>query len=337
MSSLEWGRLEQLIKDFSKIKLLVVGDMMLDEYLWGNVERISPEAPVPVLHVEREATVLGGAGNVVRNIVALGASSSFCAIIGDGAPGRRVIELLEELGVDSSGMIVAENRHTIVKTRVVAQTQQIVRFDRETAAPVDKVVDRDLRKAVAAAIEDGVSGVILEDYDKGALTKGVIRDAIKCCAELGLPVAVDPKIELSAFKGASLLKPNLSEAEALTGIRVQSDADLDRVGAQLRKKIGGGDVIVTRGGKGMTIFHGDDERSDIPTPLFEVYDVQGAGDTTIAALVLSICAGATLEEAAVIANAAAGVVVRKTGTATANPEEVIEALPVAIAAARSGR
>ncbi len=337
MSSLEWGHLEKLIKSFPKIKLLVVGDMVLDEYLWGNVERISPEAPVPVLHVAREATVLGGAGNVVRNIVALGGASSFCAIIGDGAPGRRVIELLEELGVDPKGMVVAENRATIVKTRVVAQTQQIVRFDRETDAPLDKGVARDLRTAVAASLENGVDGVILEDYDKGALSKIVVREALKRCGELGIPVAVDPKAELKTFKGATLLKPNLAEAEDLTAIRVKTDADLDRVGAQLRRKIGGGDVIVTRGGKGMTIFHGDAERTDVPTPLFEVYDVQGAGDTTIAALMLSICAGASLEEAAVIANAAAGVVVRKTGTATATPEEVIEALPIAISAARSGR
>jgi len=333
MVRLERRRLESLIKKFKAINLLVVGDMVLDEYLWGKVTRISPEAPVPVLHVQREATVLGGAGNVVRNIVALGARSEFCALIGDGLPGQRVIELLEELGVDAKGMIKAHDRPTIVKTRVVARSQQIVRFDRETEAPVPADVVRKLRAAIRSSLQRA-DGVILEDYGKGVLSKNIASGIMKECKERKLPVAVDPKIDIAPFRGASLLKPNLAEAEALTGIRVRTDADLDRVGQQLQRRCGGGDVIITRGSKGMSLFDQSGERMDVPTPPLEVYDVQGAGDTTIAALVLGLRAGGSLLEAAVIANAAAGVVVKKTGTATANPEEVMEALPAAIAAAR---
>ncbi len=333
MVRLERRRLESLIKKFKAINLLVVGDVVLDEYLWGKVTRISPEAPVPVLHVQREATVLGGAGNVVRNIVALGAQSEFCALIGDGLPGQRVIELLEELGVDAKGMIKAHDRPTTVKTRVVAQSQQIVRFDRETEAPVPADVVRKLRAAIRSSLQRA-DGVILEDYGKGVLSKNIASGIMKECTERKLPVAVDPKIDIAPFRGASLLKPNLAEAEALTGIRVRTDADLDRVGQQLQRRCGGGDVIITRGSKGMSLFDQSGERMDVPTPPLEVYDVQGAGDTTIAALVLSLRAGGSLLEAAVIANAAAGVVVRKTGTATANPEEVMEALPESIAAAR---
>jgi D-beta-D-heptose 7-phosphate kinase/D-beta-D-heptose 1-phosphate adenosyltransferase len=336
MVRLERRRLESLVKKFSAINLLVVGDMVLDEYLWGDVTRISPEAPVPVLHVKREATVLGGAGNVVRNIVALGARSEFCALIGDGAPGQRVIELLEELGVDSKGMIKAHDRPTIVKTRVVAQSQQIVRFDRETEAAVPPDIIRKLRSSVRSALER-VDGVILEDYGKGVLSKNIARGIMKECMERKLPVAVDPKIDIAPFRGASLMKPNLAEAEMLTGIRVRNDADLDRVGQQLRRRCGGGDVIITRGSQGMSLFDKSGKRVDVSTPPLEVYDVQGAGDTTIAALVLSLRAGGSLLEAAVIANAAAGVVVSKTGTATANPEEVLAALPEVIAAAKEKR
>ncbi|MBW2712990.1 MAG: bifunctional hydroxymethylpyrimidine kinase/phosphomethylpyrimidine kinase [Deltaproteobacteria bacterium] len=176
--------------------------------------------------------------------------------------------------------------------------------------------------------------MILEDYGKGVLSKNIASGIMKECKERKLPVAVDPKIDIAPFRGASLLKPNLAEAEALTGIRVRTDADLDRVGQQLQRRCGGGDVIITRGSKGMSLFDQSGERMDVPTPPLEVYDVQGAGDTTIAALVLGLRAGGSLLEAAVIANAAAGVVVKKTGTATANPEEVMEALPAAIAAAR---
>jgi len=321
-----------LIKRFSTVRLLVVGDVVLDEYLWGDVRRISPEAPVPVLHVQKEATVLGGAGNVVRNVVALGGGCEFCAVIGDGSAGHRIVGLLDELGVDPGGMIVARDRPTIVKTRVVARSQQIVRFDRETEMPVGPRVRAAIKRAIAQRLPN-VTGVILEDYGKGALTKPIIRNLLEQCVNEGLPVALDPKRELSSFRGVSLVKPNFQEAQMLTGISVRTESDLMRVCERLQRRLGGCDVVITRGSEGMVIFEGRELRT-VPTPRFEVYDVQGAGDTTIAALVLALRAGASLLEGAVIANAAAGVVVRKTGTATACPEEVIAALPDALRAAR---
>lgn len=305
---------------------------MLDEYLWGDVDRVSPEAPVPVVHVGRESTVLGGAGNVVRNIVALGGGCRFSSAVGDDGAGHRVVELLQALGVDASGIVFAEGRPTTRKTRVVARSQQIVRFDRETEEPLPPAVARRLVAAATQAL-DRSDGVILEDYGKGALSSRVLAALMRRFREAGLFVAVDPKRELAPFRGAALVKPNLREAEALSGIRIRDERDLARAAKKLRRRLGGSDVIVTRGGQGMTLFHGERPPVEVHTAAKEVFDVQGAGDTTIAALVLALRAGATLLEAAVIANAAAGVVVGKVGTATASPDEVCALLPAAIDAA----
>lgn len=331
---LDRRRLERVVREFSRVRLLVVGDVVLDEYLWGDVDRVSPEAPVPVVHVGRESTVLGGAGNVVRNVVALGGRCRFCSVVGEDGAGRRVIDLLKELDVDPRGLVVVPGRPTTRKTRVVARGQQIVRFDRETLDPLGAAPARRLVEAVSGEVPHA-DGVILEDYGKGALSKGVLAAAMRRFREAGAFVAVDPKTELAPFRGASLLKPNLREAESLTGLRIRDARDLARAADRLRRRIGGGDVVVTRGGEGMTLFEGGAPGVDVHTAVREVFDVQGAGDTTIAALVLALRAGASLLEAAVIANAAAGVVVAKVGTATATPEEVCRLLPAAIDAARS--
>jgi rfaE bifunctional protein kinase chain/domain len=328
---LELRRLEKLVGGFPDVRLLVVGDVVLDEYLWGEVERVSPEAPVPVVHVRGESTVLGGAGNVVRNIVALGGRCEFCTVVGDDAAGRRVEELIAELGVESSGLVRLDDRPTTCKTRVIARSQQVVRFDRETLEPVPASAARALLEAVDSALLRS-HGAVVEDYGKGLLAPRLLRSAMRRFQAAGVPVCADPKADLAAFRGAALVKPNLREAEALAGIRVRSPADLERVGARLRRRLGGATVVVTRGAEGMTLFEGEGRGVDVHTPRREVFDVQGAGDTTIAALALALRAGATLLEAAVIANAAAGVVVAKFGTATASPSEVCEQLPAAIQA-----
>jgi D-beta-D-heptose 7-phosphate kinase/D-beta-D-heptose 1-phosphate adenosyltransferase len=330
---LERRRLESLLEAFSRVRLLVLGDVVLDEYVWGDVERVSPEAPVPVVHVQHETVVLGGAGNVVRNIVALGGRAAFCSVVGDDAAGRTTAGLLKDLGVDPAGLVVAESRPTTRKTRVVARSQQIVRFDRETSDAVDADAASRLGAALAAACE-GCDGVVVEDYGKGVLTPPAGSDAMALFRARSLPVVLDPKADLAPFRGASLVKPNLREAEALTGISIRSDADLAAAAARLRDTLGGADVVVTRGVEGMTLFEsGRADGVDVRTAPREVYDVQGAGDTSIAALALALRAGASLPEAAVLANAAAGVVVGKVGTATASAGEVRERLPDAIAAA----
>lgn len=340
MPRLDRRRLDALIERFSRVHLLVIGDVFLDEYLFGEVERVSPEAPVPVVHVSREARALGGAGNVARNVLALGGSCSLASVIGADDAGQRVVALIEELGVDPRGLVVVRDRPTGHKTRIVARSRQVVRFsqqvvriDRETTEALATPAIRALLRFIDSVLGD-VDGVLLEDYGKGLLTQGLLTGAMRRFREAALPVAVDPKTSHTLHKGIDLLKPNLPEAEALSGISVRERADLERAAAKLRRRIGGGALVVTRGPDGMSLFEGEGPGVDVHTAAREVFDVQGAGDTTFAALALALRAGGSLLEAAVIANAAAGVVVGKSGTATASPAEVRRLLPAAIEAAR---
>jgi rfaE bifunctional protein kinase chain/domain len=329
------ARLDALLGRFGRVRLLVVGDVVLDEYLWGTVDRVSPEAPVPVVNVRDETVVLGGAANVARNVVALGGGVALCTVVGEDAAGRRIADLVEDLGVDTAGLVAVPGRPTTRKTRVIARSQQVVRFDRETQEALAPSVTRKLLAAVDAALPT-VDGAVLEDYGKGLLTQRTAAAAMRRLCAAGVPVAVDPKASLAPYRGAALLKPNLREAEQLSGIAIRDAADLARAAARLRRKIGGGALAVTRGAEGMTVFEAGGPGIPVATARREVFDVQGAGDTTIAALVLALRVGATLFEAAVIANAAAGVVVGKIGTATASADEVREALPAALEAALGG-
>jgi D-beta-D-heptose 7-phosphate kinase/D-beta-D-heptose 1-phosphate adenosyltransferase len=340
MARLDRRRLESLIGRFARVRLLVIGDVLLDEYLFGEVDRVSAEAPVPVVHVGREASTLGGAGNVVRNVVALGGGCSMASVVGADGPGRRIAELLEALEVDPGGLVEVEGRITGHKTRVVARSRQVVRFsqqvariDRETTEHPPAGATRRLIRYIEDVLPE-VDGVVLEDYGKGLFTKSLLTSVMRLCRETGVPVAVDPKTSLTLHKGIDLLKPNLPETEDLSGVMVRDRADLDRAAAKLRRRIGGGRLVVTRGPDGMSLFEGEGPGIDVHTAAREVFDVQGAGDTTIAALVLALRAGGSLLEAAVIANAAAGVAVGKSGTATASPAEVRRLLPAAIRAAQ---
>jgi len=329
------GRLAALLERFRRVRLLVVGDVVLDEYLWGTVDRVSPEAPVPVVNVRDETVVLGGAANVARNVVALGGTVALCSVVGEDAAGRRISELVKDLGVDPAGLVVAPGRPTTRKTRVIARSQQVVRFDRETQDALAADSTQELLAAVEAALPS-CDGAILEDYGKGMLTQRTALAAMRRLRAAGVPVAVDPKASLAPYRGAALLKPNLREAELLSGVAIRDAADLARAATRLRRRIGGGALVVTLGADGMTIFESDGPGVPVATARREVFDVQGAGDTTIAALGLALRAGASLFEAAVIANAAAGVVVGKIGTATASADEVRESLPAALEAALGG-
>ncbi len=331
MGALDHNRLKALIDDFSRIHLLVVGDLVLDEYVWGDVHRVSPEAPVPVVRVREETVVLGGAANVVRNLLALGARATLVSIVGDDEAGDRARDLVAELGLGSDGLVVARGRATTRKTRVIARTQQVVRFDRESIDPPHKGVGQRVVAAVERALASGaLDGAVIEDYGKGVLDGSVAEAVMARLAEANLPAVVDPKVSVSAYRGASLLKPNLSEAEALSGISIRNDHDLNRAGQKMRRLIGGGAIVITRGADGMTLFETDGPAVSVPTVPRAVFDVQGAGDTAIAALTLALRVGGSLLEAAVIANAAAGVVVGKVGTATANGSETRELLAAAI-------
>lgn len=333
---LDLRRLDNIIGRFDTLRLMVIGDVMVDEYLWGDVDRVNPEAPVPVVRVRKESTALGGAGNVLRNVAALGVPGVLCSVVGKDHAGDQIVSLVESLGLDPGSLIRVDNRLTTQKTRVGARSQQMLRFDRETDLPID----RPLEIKMLATIENALSatdGVILEDYGKGLLTPFLVRGIIKRATAQGMKVSVDPKFQINMYRGASFIKPNLREVEAIAGFPLKDRADLVKAVLRVRKRIGGCPVIVTRGAEGMTVFEEFEDGLDVPAARSEVFDVQGAGDTSIVALTLARLAGATLVEAAVIANAAASVVVGKLGTATASLDEIRSFLPRSIESARRAR
>jgi D-beta-D-heptose 7-phosphate kinase/D-beta-D-heptose 1-phosphate adenosyltransferase len=318
-----WSR---RVARFERVRILVLGDVILDRYVWGSVERISPEAPVPVVRVTRESVMLGGAGNVARNLVSLGGQVRFAAVVGDDETGAEIARLLADWKIDAAGLTADAARPTTVKTRVIARAQQVVRFDRESDDPIGPDAARRLVAAARAALPH-VDGVILEDYGKGVLTAPVVEELVRLFASAGRPVFVDPKADhWTLYRDVELLKPNLREAASVTGIRVRAPEDVERVGRALLELSGARTLAITQGEQGMTLFHRDGRSEHIPTRARAVAEASGAGDTAIAALALARLAGADWVESAKIANAAAGVVVGVPGTSTVSQAELLEAL-----------
>ncbi len=299
---------------------------MLDEYVWGTVSRISPEAPVPVVAVRSESVKVGGAGNVATNVAALGGQASLIGLVGDDAVAERLGHELELAGVKSDGLIVDRSRPTTVKSRVVAGSQHIVRFDRESDAPILPAI----RERVVAAVRERLSGtdvLLISDYAKGLIGPGLVREVLAVAARQGRIVAVDPKVQhLPLFKGVTVVAPNHHEAAAAARLQVRNEADLLRVGRVLLRRLQARAVLITRGEQGMSLFEAGKAVVHIPTVAREVYDVTGAGDTVMGALSLALAARADMREAAIIANYAAGVVVGKRGTATVTRGELERAL-----------
>jgi rfaE bifunctional protein kinase chain/domain len=323
---------EAIMARFRKRNVLVIGDLILDHYIWGKVNRISPEAPVPVVEVTRESFMLGGAANVAHNIVAMGGKAAVVGISGKDIAGSTLFEMLRGRGVDCEGIFV-ENRPTTVKTRVIAHNQQVVRFDREDS----KYVGGKILKGVADYI-DSVSNrfdaIIISDYKKGMVSRELIRCVLGKNSMKGRPgqaglfVAVDPKIgHFDLYKGVSLITPNIMEASHGSGVEIKDDRTLLRAGKLLMRKLGCTAVLITRGEQGMSLFEKKGV-THIPTVARKVYDVTGAGDTVISAFALAYASRATMEEAAVIANHAAGVVVGEVGTAVALPEQILETMRI---------
>jgi D-beta-D-heptose 7-phosphate kinase/D-beta-D-heptose 1-phosphate adenosyltransferase len=300
-------------------RVLVVGDVMLDEWVWGSVSRISPEAPVPVVAVEDHSFTLGGAGNVASNLRAIGARVSFAGTVGDDAEGRRVLELLDAIDVARSGVIALGDRPTTRKTRIVAHNQQVVRADWESAVALS-AADRERLRANVAQLALEHDAVVLSDYAKGLFSRDIVE------AASGAPiVAADPKpANIDLFAGVTCVAPNAAEAAAASGIALTDDASLERAGAALLERLRCRYVVVTRGERGMALFGSDGERMKIPSVARTVYDVSGAGDTVIAVLTLALAADAPIVLAMQLANFAAGAVVGKLGTATASPSEILE-------------
>jgi D-beta-D-heptose 7-phosphate kinase/D-beta-D-heptose 1-phosphate adenosyltransferase len=321
-TSISRRRLGTLLAGMRRKRVVVIGDAMLDVYLHGDVERISPEAPVPVVRVRDRRYALGGAANVAQNVAAAGAKVSLVGAAGRDSAGVRLRAMIEAIGADSDTIITTE-RPTTSKTRLVARAQQVLRFDEEddgdlAAEDVQQVLDTMLpliRKAHA---------VVIEDYNKGVLVPAVITAAIEAAAARKIPTVVDPKFRnFFAYRGATIFKPNRRELESALGATV----NLDDVGAlpATFTRLGVDHLLLTLGERGMALVSSDGQVQRIPTTAREVYGVVGAGDTVTAYLAASLAAGATAFEAAVIANYAAGVEVGKLGAATVSPDEILEA------------
>jgi rfaE bifunctional protein kinase chain/domain len=299
-------------------KILVVGDLMIDEWIWGTVSRISPEAPVPVVAVNDHSFTLGGAGNVANNLVALGANVSFVGTVGDDPFAEQARALLRDEDVDDRGVLALAGRPTTRKTRVVAHNQQVVRADWESTTALD---DERCAVLVASVRQRAAQcdAVILSDYAKGLFTRDVVEAALACPL-----VLADPKPQnLDLFAGVTCVAPNAHEASLATGIHIVDDITLKAAGARLLERLRCRYVVITRGEHGMALFGRNGEWLTVPSVARSVFDVSGAGDTVIAVLTLALSAGAPPEQAMQLANFAAGAVVEKLGTATASPDEIL--------------
>ena len=306
-------------------KILVLGDIMLDKYIWGEVFRISPEAPVPIVHVTKESYVPGGAANVANNIVGIGGEAYVCSVVGQDRSGKVLIEELEKRGIKTGAVVEEDSRPTIQKIRVMGGRQQLLRMDRENSDYVGQETEKKLIDKIMPLL-DSVDAVVISDYAKGAITEKVMEIIRKCCNETKKPVIVDGKpVHKSWFRDLTIITPNTNEAIEMSGIVIRNEEDVVSVGKKLMEELNT-NVLITQGEKGMTLFEKKGGVSGIPTKAREVYDVSGAGDTVVGVLALCLASGIDLSKASLLANYAAGVVVGKIGTATASLEEVKEAI-----------
>lgn len=325
MTQLTSLRAKEIIDSMHGCKVVVLGDVMLDEFVWGDVTRISPEAPVPVVDIQRESVHLGGAANVLANLVALGATASVVGVIGKDAAGERLRASLREVSPrqEDDYLVIDEHRPSTVKTRIIAHSQLVVRADRELRTPVNGQTEARIIAALKDALENA-SALVVSDYDKGVVTPRILAEILPL-AYKRVPVLVDPKIRnFSAYRPATLVTPNHHEALRMTNLEADTDEGLHRAAALIRKQLNCDAVLITRGDRGMMLLEGDGDPVYVATAAREVYDVTGAGDTVIATLAAALAAGSTLVEAASLANHAAGIVVGKVGTATAGAAELIE-------------
>ncbi|HWC77491.1 MAG TPA: D-glycero-beta-D-manno-heptose-7-phosphate kinase [Blastocatellia bacterium] len=308
---------------FDGKRIVVLGDLMLDEFIWGRVRRISPEAPVPVVEVESHSIALGGAGNVVSNLKALGATAIPVGAIGDDMDAERLRASLRSLGITTDGLISDTARPTTLKTRIIAHSQQVVRADRESRKSISPEVEERIANTFREHLQHA-DAVVVSDYNKGLLTSGLLKRALGDARARDLIVCLDPKTRSFAnYNPVTIITPNNQEAGDATGIEIVDDETLSAAGRSILTSLACRAVLITRGEEGMTLFTGRGEVTHIPTVAQEVYDVTGAGDTVIATLALALAAGANDVEAAVLANHAAGVVVGKVGTATVTREELL--------------
>ena len=318
--------LRRHIQRFPQASVLVIGDLILDHYIWGRVSRISPEAPVPVVHVESESVRLGGAANVFNNVLALGGKADLCGVIGSDEAGRQLLKELASKRAGHGGVVTDADRPTIKKSRVIAHNQQVVRYDVERKGELKPQLQKRILRYVESRLRE-LTCVVVSDYAKGVVTAGLMADLVRLAALRKVPVIVDPKVEHFGFyKGVTVITPNHLEATQAAGLHGDGDQTIQEAGETIRQRLGCQSVLVTRGEKGMSLFEGANEAWHIPTQARQVYDVTGAGDTVVSTLALALSTGASMREAATLANHAAGIVVGMVGTATVSTKQLSDAL-----------
>ncbi|MBI1953061.1 MAG: D-glycero-beta-D-manno-heptose-7-phosphate kinase [Candidatus Omnitrophica bacterium] len=320
-------RFEALLKKFRSTRVLVIGDLILDEFIWGSVERISPEAPVPVVWAQRESVMPGGSANVAGNVKALGGQPRLLGVVGNDSAGERLVRQLKQTRIPTGDILTDPSRPTTAKTRVIAHHQQVVRIDREQVKPFAAGLTRRLIRSATRIIPE-VEGVIIEDYGKGLIGRELLKPVVALAKRHRKVITVDPKEEhFDTYRGVTALTPNKKEASLAAGFPITDRASLHRAGQAILKRLNPEAILVTLGEEGMCLFSSDGARPvHIPTVAREVFDVSGAGDTVISVFTLARAAGASFLEAAAIANAAAGVVVGKLGTATCSADELRRAV-----------
>ena len=323
MKHLNEKRLKRIVSSFDEAKILVVGDLILDEFIWGKVTRISPEAPVPVVWVDHENFMPGGASNVANNIRSMGGSVSLAGAVGEDHRGGILQSLLREKGVGCDGIYMDSGRPTTLKTRVIAHHQQVVRIDREAQQALPDEILKKIIQNVRDEIQN-VDAIIIEDYGKGVVGPRLVKEIVKIAKKHKKIIAVDPKEDhFSYYKGVTTITPNHHEASSASGIPIKDDASLERAGKKLLKKLNCESVLITLGENGMCLFEKGKRMVKIPTLAQDVYDVSGAGDTVISTYTLARAQKATALEAAHLSNCAAGIIVGKIGVALTNSAELV--------------
>lgn len=319
-------RLKELEKNFKDKKIAIIGDLMLDGYFWGDVSRVSPEAPVPVVEIDNEFFRFGGAANVALNVLKLGGNPILLGVIGDDNDGQILLNLMKDVGIKSNGIFVDKTRPTSNKTRVIAGTQHVVRIDKESKENINNV----LQKKIIDLLEENIpnlDAIILQDYNKGVLTEELISSVISIGNKNNIIVAVDPKfINFHKFQSATVFKPNKKESEDILGMRIITDEDISFAGKKLLELLNPKYVLLTLGSKGIALFQKDKNEIRVPTKARNVADVSGAGDTVISTLTYALTAGALIEEAAYIANYAGGLVCEEVGIVPIESDKLFSVL-----------
>lgn len=313
---------------FTDVSVLVVGDIIMDEYLWGDVSRISPEAPVPVVEVNRETKVLGGAANVVNNMASLGSRPILCGVVGTDRTGEEIISKLTTMGLRTDGVIREQGRPTTIKTRVVARGQQVVRFDRETRVGLKPHSIERLLDFVHDNI-DLIDAVVISDYGKGVISSTLMEGLNRIVKSRGTstPILVDPKTgNFKFYKDVDVITPNHHEAGMFCGFEIIDEKTLMDAGMKILQKLNCGSVLITQGKDGMSLFERGADTIHIPTVAKEVFDVTGAGDTVIGTMSLALATGLDLQSAAILSNFAAGIVVGEVGTSTVKADDLKKAI-----------